>query len=150
MFNEFKKFAMQGNVVDLAVGVIIGAAFGAIVTSIVQDLTMPLVGLVTGGLDFSQRFVLLKAGTTAPPYASVALAKAAGATTLNYGQFLNAVLNFLIVAFALFLVVKAMNSARQSRAQQAAAAPPTPPAPSTEVLLLSEIRDLLRGPTART
>jgi len=140
MFNEFKKFAMQGNVVDLAVGVIIGAAFGAIVTSVVQDVVMPVVGLFTGGLDFSQRFVL---------YASVALAKAAGATTLNYGLFLNAVVNFLIVAFALFLVVKAMNSARQSRAQQAAAAPPTTPAPSTEVLLLTEIRDLLRGSTAR-
>jgi len=149
MFNEFKKFAMQGNVVDLAVGVIIGAAFGAIVTSIVQDVVMPLVGLATGGLDFGQRFILLKVGKTPGPYASVALAKAAGATTLNYGLFLNAVLNFIIVAFALFLVVKTMNSARQSRAQQAAAAPPAPPAPSTEVLLLTEIRDLLRTPTAR-
>ena len=149
MFNEFKKFAMQGNVVDLAVGVIIGAAFGAIVTSVVQDVVMPLVGLATGGLDFGQRFTLLKVGKTPGPYASVALAKAAGATTLNYGIFLNAVLNFIIVAFALFLVVKAMNSARQSRAQQAAAAPPAPPAPSTEVLLLTEIRDLLRTPTAR-
>jgi large conductance mechanosensitive channel len=150
MFNEFKKFAMQGNVVDLAVGVIIGAAFGGIVNSIVQDVVMPLVGLVTGGLDFSQRFVLLKAGTTPGPYASVALAKAAGASTLNYGLFLNAVLNFVIVAFALFLVVKAMNSARQSRAQQAAAAPPTPPAPSKEAVLLTEIRDLLRASAART
>jgi len=149
MFNEFKKFAMQGNVVDLAVGVIIGAAFGAIVNSVVQDVTMPLIGLVTGGLDFSQRFILLKAGTTPGPYGSVALAKAAGASTLNYGLFLNAVLNFLIVAFALFLVVKAMNSARQSRAQQDAAAPATPPAPSTETLLLTEIRDLLRGSTTR-
>ena len=145
MFNEFKKFAMQGNVVDLAVGVIIGAAFGTIVTSVVQDVVMPVVGLFTGGLDFSQRFVLLKAGTTPGPYATVALAKAAGASTLNYGLFLNAVVNFVIVAFALFLVVKAMNSARQSRAEQAAA-PPAPPAPSTEVLLLTEIRDLLRRP----
>jgi len=150
MFNEFKKFAMQGNVVDLAVGVIIGAAFGGIVNSIVQDVVMPLVGLVTGGLDFSQRFVLLRAGTTPGPYGSVALAKAAGASTLNYGLFLNAVLNFVIVAFALFLVVKAMNSARQSRAQQAAAAPPAPPAPSKEAVLLTEIRDLLRASTART
>jgi large conductance mechanosensitive channel len=149
MFNEFKKFAMQGNVVDLAVGVIIGAAFGAIVTSVVQDVVMPVVGLFTGGLDFSQRFVLLKTGNPSGPYASVALAKAAGATTLNYGLFLNAVVNFVIVAFALFLVVKAMNSARQSRAAQAAAAPPTPAAPSTEVLLLTEIRDVLRGSSAR-
>src|SRR5690349_5232401 len=135
MFNEFKKFAMQGNVVDLAVGVIIGAAFGAIVTSVVQDVVMPVIGLFTGGLDFSQRFVLLKDGNPAGPYASVALAKAAGATTLNYGLFLNAVVNFLIVAVALFLVVKAMNSARESRAEKAAAAP-APAAPSTEVLLL--------------
>jgi len=148
MFNEFKKFAMQGNVVDLAVGVIIGAAFGAIVTSVVQDVVMPLIGLFTGGLDFSQRFVLLKDGNPAGPYASVALAKAAGATTLNYGLFLNAVVNFLIVAVALFLVVKAMNSARESRAEKAAAAP-APAAPSTEVLLLTEIRDVLRGSSGR-
>src|SRR3954447_11020386 len=150
MFNEFKKFAMQGNVVDLAVGVVIGAAFGAIVTSVVQDVLMPVIGLVSGGLDFSQRFVLLKPGNPPGPYASVALAKAAGATTLNYGLFLNAVMNFLIVAFALFLVVKAMNSARSSRAQQVAAAPPPPPAPSRDTVLLTEIRDLLRGSTART
>ena len=129
MFQEFKKFAMQGNVVDLAVGIVIGAAFGAIVNSVVQDVMMPVIGLVSGGLDFSQRFILLKEGATAGPYASVAAAKAAGATTLNYGLFLNAVVNFLIVAFALFLVVKAMNAARQKKAEAPAPAP-APPAPS--------------------
>lgn len=139
MFNEFKKFAMQGNVVDLAVGVVIGAAFGAIVNSVVQDVFMPIIGIITGGLDFSQRFALLRDGTPPGPYASVAAAKAAGATTLNYGLFLNAVFNFLIVAFALFLVVKAMNSARRQRA-----AAPAPPQPTVQEKLLTEIRDLLK------
>ena len=96
MLSEFKKFAMQGNVVDLAVGLVIGAAFGAIVTSVVQDVMMPLFGVVTGGLDFGQRFVLLREGTPVGPYATLAAAKAAGAATLNYGLFLNAVVNFLI------------------------------------------------------
>ena len=144
MFQEFKKFAMQGNVVDLAVGIVIGAAFGAIVNSLVQDLMMPIFGLVTGGLDFSQRFALLKEGATAGPYASIAAAKAAGATTLNYGLFLNAMLNFLIVAMALFIVVKAMNSARQQK-EAAPAAPAAPPARTTEERLLGEIRDLLKA-----
>lgn len=144
MFNEFKKFAMQGNVVDLAVGIVIGAAFGAIVNSVVQDVMMPIVGVVTGGLDFSQRFALLSDGTPPGPYASIAVAKAAGASTMNYGLFLNAVVNFLIVAIALFLVVKAMNSARQ--AKEEAPAPPAPPAPPTkEETLLTEIRDLLKS-----
>ncbi|MGC4080762.1 MAG: large conductance mechanosensitive channel protein MscL [Vicinamibacterales bacterium] len=142
MFQEFKKFAMQGNVVDLAVGIVIGAAFGAIVNSVVQDVMMPIFGLVTGGLDFSQRFLLLKEGVPPAPYASVAAAKAAGATTLNYGLFLNAVLNFLIVAIALFIVVKAMNTARAQKEE--APAPAAPPAPSAEQVLLTEIRDLLR------
>ena len=149
MFNEFKKFAMQGNVVDLAVGIVIGAAFGAIVNSVVQDVMMPLFGVVTGGLDFSQRFALLKDGTPPGPYASIAAAKAAGATTMNYGLFLNAVVNFLIVAIALFLVVKAMNAARQAKAE-APAPPPAPAPPSTEEKLLTEIRDLLKGNVARS
>lgn len=146
MFNEFKKFAMQGNVVDLAVGIVIGAAFGAIVTSVVQDVMMPIFGVVTGGLDFSQRFALLRDGTPPGPYASIAMAKAAGASTMNYGLFLNAVVNFLIVAIALFLVVKAMNAAR--KAKDEAPAPPAPP--SNEEKLLTEIRDLLKGNVART
>ena len=141
MFNEFKKFAMQGNVVDLAVGIVIGAAFGAIVNSVVQDVMLPIVGVVTGGLDFSQRFALLTDGIPPGPYASIAVAKAAGASTMNYGLFLNAVVNFLIVAIALFLVVKAMNTARLAKAE--APAPPVPP--TTEETLLTEIRDLLKS-----
>ncbi len=149
MLDEFKKFAMQGNVVDLAVGIVIGAAFGAIVNSVVQDVMMPIFGVVTGGLDFSQRFALLKDGTPPGPYASIAVAKAAGASTLNYGLFMNAVVNFLIVAVALFLVIKAMNSARQARAATPVA-PPAPAAPSAEEKLLTEIRDLLKGSVARS
>jgi len=144
MFDEFKKFAMQGNVVDLAVGLVIGAAFGAIVTSVVQDMLMPVFGVVTGGLDFSQRFALLKDGVPPGPYASIAVAKAAGASTMNYGLFLNAVVNFLIVAIALFLVVKAMNAARQAKVEAAASAPPVPVATVQETLL-TEIRDLLKS-----
>jgi len=151
MFKEFKQFAMQGNVVDLAVGVVIGAAFGAIVNSVVQDVMMPLIGVVTGGIDFGQRFLLLRDGSPAGPYATVAAAKAAGAATLNYGLFLNAVVNFLIVATALFLVVRAMNAARRPK-EEAPAAPPAPPAPpvaTPEAMLLTEIRDLLKSGAAR-
>lgn len=143
MFKEFKQFAMQGNVVDLAVGLVVGAAFGAIVTSVVQDVVMPVFGVITGGLDFGQRFALLREGSPVGPYATLAAAKAAGAATLNYGLFLNAIVNFLIVAFALFVVIKAMNTARRP-AQDAPAPPPAPPAPTTEERLLTEIRDLLR------
>ena len=145
MLNEFKEFALKGNVVDLAVGIVIGAAFGTIVNSIVQDLLMPLVGVITGGVDFSQRFVLLRDGTPPGPYPTVAAAKAAAAVTLNIGLFVNAVINFFIIAFALFMVVKGVNAARRERA--ASPAPTAPPAPTTEERLLTEIRDLLRAPT---
>ena len=143
MFKEFKEFALKGNVVDLAVGIVIGAAFGAIVNSLVQDLVMPVVGMMTGGLDFGQRFVLLRDGTPPGPYPTLAAAKAAAAVTLNVGLFINAVVNFLIVAFAIFMVVKAINSAK--REQAAAPAPAAPPAPTAEEKLLTEIRDLLKG-----
>jgi len=139
MLKEFKDFAMRGNVVDMAVGIIIGAAFGAIVTSFVGDVLMPVIGLFLGGVDFSDKFLLLKDGATAGPYASLAAAKTAGAVTLAYGALLNTVVNFLIVAFALFMVIKGMNATRKKRA----AAPAAPPAPSKEVTLLTEIRDLL-------
>jgi large conductance mechanosensitive channel len=142
MFKEFKEFAMKGNVVDMGVGIIIGAAFGAIVNSFVGDLVMPLIGLATGGVDFSSRYVLLKDGVPPGPYATAAAAKTAGAVTLNIGSFVGLVLNFLIVAFVLFLVVKGMN---QMRRKPAAAPPPAPPAPSTEERLLGEIRDLLKA-----
>jgi len=140
MLKEFRDFALKGNVVDMAVGIVIGAAFGAIVASLVSDIIMPLVGLVTGGVDFSQRFIVLKEGAQAGPYATLAAAKTAGAITLNFGLFLNLILNFAIVAFALFMVVKAMNAARR----QKDVAPPPPPAPTKEELLLTEIRDLLQ------
>jgi large conductance mechanosensitive channel len=139
MLKEFKEFAMKGNVVDMAVGIIIGAAFGAIVASFVGDVLMPVIGLFLGGADFSNTFLLLKEGTTPGPYASLAAAKEAGAVTMAYGVLINAIVNFLIVAAALFVVIKGMNASRK----QEAAAPPAPPAPSKEELLLGEIRDLL-------
>jgi len=109
MIKDFKAFIMRGNVVDLAVGVIIGAAFGSIVKSLVDDMLMPVLGLLTGGIDFSNMFVMLKAGAkAAPPYSSLAEAKAAGAVTMNYGVFINSVIAFLIVAFCVFLLVRAV------------------------------------------
>jgi large conductance mechanosensitive channel len=138
MLKEFREFALKGNVVDMAVGIVIGAAFGAIVNSLVTDVVTPIIGMATGGIDFSDRFILLKAGTTPPPYPSLAVAKAAGAVTLNIGSFVTLVMNFVIVAFALFMVVKAMNSARRAQ-------PPAPAPPTREVELLGEIRDLLKS-----
>ncbi len=139
MFKEFKEFAMRGNVVDMAVGIIIGAAFGAIVASFVGDVLMPVIGLAMGGVDFSNKFLLLKDGATPGPYASLAAAKAAGAVAMAYGVLINTIVNFLIVAFALFMVIKGMNAAKKPQVE----APAAPPAPSKEALLLTEIRDLL-------
>ena len=139
MFNEFKQFAMRGNVVDLAIGVIIGGAFGAIVTSFVGDIMMPIIGVLTGGVDFSNMYVLLKAGGEPGPYASLDAARKAGAVVVAYGALINTAVNFLIVATALFIVVKGMNAAKK----QEAAAPAAPSAPTAEVVLLKEIRDLL-------
>jgi large conductance mechanosensitive channel len=133
MLQEFKKFAMRGNVVDLAVGIIIGTAFGKIITSLVEDIVMPPIGMLMGRVDFSNLFVDLS-GTA---HESLAAAKAAGAATVNYGIFVNTVLNFIIVAFAVFLLVRAMNRIMSSEPP-----PPTPPGP--EVQLLTEIRDLMR------
>ncbi len=133
MFSEFREFALKGNVVDLAVGVIIGAAFGKIVDSLVADVIMPLIGMVVGGLDFSNYFIPL-AGQTAT---TLAEAKKAGAV-LAYGSFITVALNFVILAFIIFLMVRQMNRFRR-------AAPPPPPAPTPEeVVLLREIRDSLR------
>jgi len=141
MLKEFKEFAMRGNVLDMAVGIIIGAAFGTIVTSLVNDVIMPPVGLAMGGVDFSNMFVTLRDGTKAAgPYASLAAAKDAGAVTLNYGVFINSIVSFLIVAFAIFMVVKGANSLKQEQA----AAPAEPPAPTKDQVLLTEIRDLLK------
>lgn len=141
MLKDFKEFAMRGNVVDMAVGIVIGVAFGSIVTSFVGDVLMPLIGLAAGGMDFSNFFLVLKDGTPPGPYASLAALKEAGGVALAYGVLVNAVVNFVIVAFALFLVVRAMNAARR----EAPAPPPVPPAPSREEVLLSEIRDHLAG-----
>ena len=139
MLKEFKEFAMRGNVVDMAVGIIIGAAFGAIVASFVGDVLMPVIGLGLGGADFSNQFILLRDGPVPGPYASLAAAKDAGAVTLAYGVLLNAVVNFLIVAFALFMIIKGMTSLKRKQE----AAPAAPPAPTKEETLLTEIRDLL-------
>jgi large conductance mechanosensitive channel len=134
MLKEFREFISRGNVIDLAVGVIVGAAFTGIVNSLVNDILMPPLGLLLGGIDFSNFFITLKGSG----YASVDAAKAAGGVTLNYGLFINAVIRFLIVAFAIFVVVKQVNRFR--KAQEAAA----PPAPSRQEELLAEIRDLLK------
>jgi len=132
---EFRDFAMKGNVVDMAVGIIIGAAFGKIVGSLVNDVIMPPIGLLTGNMDFSQLFINL--GDS--PYASLEAAEAAGAPVIRYGIFINNILDFIIVAAAIFVAIRAMN---RLRAKQAAAPPPEPPA---EVKLLGEIRDLLKA-----
>ena len=142
VLKEFRDFAMRGNVIDLAFGVIIGAAFGSIVSSLVNDIIMPPIGFITGGLDFSNLFITVKSGGDgAASYASLKAAKDAGAITINYGVFINAVINFLIIAFALFMVVKQIN--RFQRKQAAGEAPPPPPTRSEE--LLAEIRDTLKA-----
>ena len=140
MFNEFKQFAMRGNVVDLAVGVIIGAAFGKIVDSLVKDIIMPPIGLILGQVDFTNLFLVMRDGATAGPYVSVDAAQKAGAVTLNYGIFLNTAISFVIVAWAVFLMIKAMNKLNRSQ-PPAAAAPAEPP---EDVKLLREIRDSLK------
>jgi large conductance mechanosensitive channel len=139
MWQDFKAFVMRGNVLELAVGVIIGAAFGAVVKSLVDDVIMPPVGLATGGVDFSDKFLLLKAGTKAPPpYASIAAAKDAGAVTLNYGAFVNTIITFLIVSAAIFLLVRLANRLYR---QPAAPTPSTKPCPfCTMTIPLAAVR----------
>lgn len=112
---EFKQFAMRGNVVDMAVGIIIGGAFGTIVKSLVSDVIMPPIGLVLGGVDFSDLFITLKEGATAGPYATLAAAQSAGAVTLSYGLFINSVVSFLIVAFAVFLLISGINKLQRTQ-----------------------------------
>jgi large conductance mechanosensitive channel len=122
MLKEFKAFAMRGNVIDMAVGIIIGAAFGTIIATLVSDVLMPPIGLLLGNVDFSNLFIVLKEGKIAGPYATVAAAKGAGAVTLNYGLFVNTVVNFLIVAFAIFFLIRGMNSLKKKEE-----APPVAP-----------------------
>jgi large conductance mechanosensitive channel len=140
MFKEFKEFALKGNVVDLAVGVIIGGAFGAIITSLVNDVIMPPIGLLIGGVDFSNLFIVLKPGLPLGPYVSLDDAKNAHAVTLKLGLFINTVINFTIVACAVFILVKGINRLRR----QHEAAPAAAPAAPRQEVLLEEIRDLLK------
>ena len=134
MFKEFIEFAMRGNVVDMAVGIVIGAAFGTIVKSFVSDVLMPPIGLLLGGVDFSNLFAVVKAGDPAGPYAALADAQAAGAVTVNYGMFINTVISFLIVAVAVFLVIKAINSMKREEE-----APPEEPTTKECEFCFSEI-----------
>lgn len=140
MLKEFRQFAMRGNVVDLAVGVIIGAAFGKIVDSLVKDVVMPPIALILGKVDFSNLFVVLREGAQAGPYLSVDAAVKSGAVTLNYGLFINVMISFIIVAWAVFMLIKLMNRMKSEEV----AAPPAPAEPSEDVKLLREIRDLLK------
>jgi large conductance mechanosensitive channel len=125
MLKEFKEFAMRGNVLDMAVGIIIGAAFGSIVNSLVSDVIMPPIGLLLGNIDFSNLFLVLKVGKVAGPYSSLASAKAAGAVSINYGMFINTIISFIIVAFSVFLLVRSVNKLRRQ-------AEPPSPAPATK------------------
>src|SRR5690606_554870 len=133
---EFKEFAMRGNVIDLAVGVVIGGAFGKIVTSLVDDLIMPIIGVITGGVDFSQKKIIIKDAILNPDGSELA-----AAVTLNYGNFINVVIQFLIIAFFIFVVIKGINSLKKKEEE----APAAPAGPSNEEVLLAEIRDLLKN-----
>ena len=137
MMKEFKDFIARGNVLDLAVAVVIGAAFGAIVTSFVNDIIMPPIGMLLGSVDFANLFIDLSGGS----FASLAEAQEAGAATINYGLFINTIINFLIVAFVIFMIVRSVNKTKKEEE----AAPAAPPEPSTEEKLLTEIRDLLKN-----
>jgi large conductance mechanosensitive channel len=141
MLKEFREFAVKGNVVDMAVGIIIGAAFGKIVDSVVKDVIMPPIGLMLGKVDFANLFAVLKDGNPPGPYLTLDVAQKAGAVTVNYGVFINNIISFVIVAFAVFLLVRVINRLR--RMEEAAPAAP-PPAPPEEVVLLTQIRDALR------
>ena len=134
MLKEFKEFAMRGNVVDMAVGVVIGAAFGAIVKSLVDDVLMPVLGLLLGNADFTNLFLVLREGSASGPYETLALAQEAGAVTLNYGVFINTIISFIIVAFAIFLLIRSIN-----RLQREEEAPPEEPTTKECAYCFSEI-----------
>ncbi|MGZ5091898.1 MAG: large conductance mechanosensitive channel protein MscL [Burkholderiales bacterium] len=140
MIKEFREFVMRGNVIDMAVGIIIGAAFGRIVDSLVKDIIMPPVGLLLGNADFTNMFVVLKPGVGPGPYLTVDAAQKAGAVTLNYGVFVNQIVSFVIVAFAVFLLIRWINHLRR-KPESTKDAPP----PAEDIVLLREIRDALKG-----
>jgi large conductance mechanosensitive channel len=140
MLKEFREFAIKGNVVDMAVGIIIGAAFGKIVDSLVRDVIMPPIGLLLGKVDFSNLFLVMREGKIVGPYATVEAAQKAGAVTFNYGMFINTIVSFTIVAFAVFLLIRAINRLKRKEEEKPAA----PAAPPEEVVLLREIRDSLK------
>lgn len=143
MVSEFKEFAMRGNVIDMAVGIVIGGAFGKIVSSFVNDVIMPPIGMLTGGVDFSDLKLTLQEGVAAVAATDTTEAvEAVSEVSINYGMFINTVLDFIIIAFAIFMVIKAMNSAKK---KEEAAPPPAPPEPSKEEKLLAEIRDILQA-----
>ena len=137
MIKEFREFIIRGNVIDLAIALIMGAAFGAIVNSLVKDILMPIVGYVLGGVDFTNLFIVLGGGS----YPSLEVAQAAGAATINYGVFINTIITFVIVALAMFFLIKSVNAMKRKPAE----APPAPPTPTKEEQLLAEIRDLLKN-----
>lgn len=142
MLKEFKEFALRGNVLDLAVGIVIGVAFTAIVTSLVDDILMPPIGVLLGGVDFSDKYIQLTMRDQAFP--SLAAAREAGAAALSYGSFINAIIKFLIVAFALFLIIKQFNNLKKMLERREAGVPPAAAPLPADVVLLTEIRDLLR------
>ena len=142
MWQEFKKFALKGNIFDMAVGIIVGAAFSPIVKSFVDDVLMPPIGLLLGGVDFTDMFLVLKQGAAAAgPYATLAAAKEAGAVTINVGTFINTIINFLIIGWAVFMLVKGAAKMEKKEEEKPAA----PPAPPEDVVLLREIRDALKA-----
>ena len=144
MWKEFKEFAVKGNVIDLAVGLVVGAAFGAIVSSLVDGIVMPLVGFLTGGIDFSNVYTVLREGAAPGPYATLSAAQEAGAVVLQWGTLANALLSFLLVAFSIFLVVKWINGLKKDAAVEVAEEPVAPEL-TADQQLLTEIRDLLRS-----
>lgn len=148
MLREFREFAIRGNVLDMAVGIVVGAAFGTIVQSLVNDVFMPPIGLLVGGVDFTDLFVTLSEGTTPGPYPTLQAAEAAGAVTINYGRFFNSLVSFVVIAFAVFLVVRAFNRLQRKKEALAVEEPAADeveevPARSSEEALLTEIRDVL-------
>ena len=138
MLKEFKDFAVKGSVLDMAIGLVIGGAFAPIVKSLVDDILMPVIGLFTGGVDFSEKFLILKDAAGAAPYATLEAAKEAGAVTMNWGVFVNTIVTFIIVSFAIFMMVKTFNRWKQE--EEAA-----PAAPAPDIVLLEEIRDALKA-----